>query len=65
MLFQAQAMKLEYQNRWLRLLIEFFPALPEIRRYGISQASLEDQTARLLRRQIARQMRRSTPEGTP
>ena len=53
-------MKLEFQNRWLRLLIEFFPDLPEIRRYRISQASLEDQTARLLRRQIARQMRRQT-----
>jgi len=55
-------MKLEFHNRWLRLLIEFFPALPEIRRYRVSPVSLEGQTARLLRRQIAVQMRRTTPE---
>lgn len=58
-------MKLEYQNRWLRLLIELFPALPEIRRYRVSPAGREGETGRLLRRQIARQMRRMDAEETP
>jgi hypothetical protein len=56
--------KLEYQSRWLRLLIEFFPALPEIRRYRVSHTRFEVQTGRLLRRQIAVQMRRTNAEGT-
>jgi hypothetical protein len=64
MLFQAEALKLEFQNRLLRLLIEFFPALPEIRRYRVSRAGLEGQTGRLLRRQIARQMRQFTEGPT-
>jgi hypothetical protein len=55
-------MKLEYQSRWLRLLIEFFPALPDICRYRIPHRKIEGQTGRLLRRQIAAQMRRATSE---
>jgi len=33
LLFRACAMKLEYQSRWLRVLIELFPAVPAIRHY--------------------------------
>ena len=58
-------MKLEYQNRWLRLLIELFPTLPEIRRYRVPAVRFEGQTARLLQRQIARQLRSSGPKRTP
>lgn len=58
-------MKWEYRNRWLRLLIELFPALPEIRRYRVAAVPFEVQTARLLRRQITRQMRRIDAEETP
>ena len=57
-------MKLEFQNRWLRLLIEFFPVLPAIRRYRVSPAGCEGQTGRLLRKQISRQLRRMNSEGT-
>jgi hypothetical protein len=46
-------MKLEYQSRWLRLAIEFFPRLAEIRRYRVSPVRLEGQTGRLLQRRIA------------
>ena len=56
-------MKLEYQNRWLRLLIEFFPALPEIRRYRVVPKPVDAPLGRFLRRQIAKQMRRPTSEG--
>ena len=55
-------MKLEYDGRWLRLLIELFPAPPEIRRYRVAKARLESQTGRLLQRRIAHQLRRTTPE---
>ncbi len=58
-------MKWEYQTRWLRLLIELFPAPPQIRRYRVTAARFEVQTARLLRRQITRQMRRMGAEETP
>jgi len=57
--------KLEFQNRWLRLLIELFPALPEIRRYRVASVRLEGQTGRRLQRRIAHQMRRTTAEDTP
>jgi hypothetical protein len=57
-------MKLEYQSRWLRLLIELFPALPEIRRYRVLPASLDRHTGRRLRRQVARQVRHTNSEGT-
>lgn len=57
-------MKLEFQNGWLRLLIEFFPGLPEIRRHRIPPAHLESQTERLLRRRIARKLGRCDPSGS-
>ena len=56
-------MKLEFQNRWLRLLIEFLPAFPEIRRYGVVPGHLQGELERLLRRRIAERMQRTTPEG--
>jgi len=55
-------MKLEYQSRWLRLVIELLPTLPAIRRYRVAPVRLEGQTGRLLQRRIARQMRRTIPE---
>lgn len=57
-------MKLEYQSRWLRLVIELLPRLPEIRRFRVATVRLEGQTGRLLQRRIANQMRRPTPEAT-
>ena len=57
-------MKLAYQNRWLRLLIEFFPALPEIRRYQVVPKPVDAPLARFLRRRMAEKMRRTTLEGT-
>ncbi|HEX5399992.1 MAG TPA: hypothetical protein VFY06_13185 [Verrucomicrobiae bacterium] len=57
-------MKLEFQSRWLRLLIELFPAVPEIRRYRVVPACAERNTARWLRRRIARQLRAVEPEHT-
>jgi hypothetical protein len=58
-------MKLEYHSRWLRLVIELLPTLPEIRRFRVAPVRLEGQTGRHLQRQIAHRMRRTTPEGTP
>jgi hypothetical protein len=55
-------MKLEYQSRWLRLVIEFFPRLAEIRRYRVAPVRLEGATGRLLQRRIAWQLRRRQPE---
>ncbi len=60
-----ETMKLEYQSRWLRLVIELLPALPEIRRYRVAPVRLEGQVGRLLRQRIDWQMRGSTPEATP
>ena len=56
-------MKLEFQNRWLRLLIEFLPAFPEIRRYRVTPARLQGEMERHLRRQVAERMQRTTPES--
>lgn len=56
-------MKLEYQSRWLRLVIELFPQLAEIRRYRVASVRFEGQTGRLLQRRIAHQIRRTTPES--
>ena len=50
-------MKLNFQTRWLRVVIEFFPALAEIRRYRVTPVSMENQTGRWLRRRIAGQLR--------
>ena len=55
-------MKVEFQNRWLRLLIEILPAFPEIRRYRVAPARLQGEMGRLLRRQVAERMQRPTPE---
>ena len=52
-----EVMKLEFQNRWLRLLIEFLPAFPEIRRYRVVPVPFDRPTARVLRHQIAGQLR--------
>jgi hypothetical protein len=57
-------MKLEFQNRWLRLLIEFFPALPEIRRYRVAPVRFEGQTGRLLQRRITHELRQREQEGS-
>ncbi|MCW5551751.1 MAG: hypothetical protein KIS67_06220 [Verrucomicrobiae bacterium] len=57
-------MKLEFQNRRLRLLIEFRPASPAIRRYRALPSRLDAEMGRVLQRQITRQLRRPTSEGT-
>ena len=57
LLFRACAMKLEYQSRWFRVLIELFPAVPAIRHYRIATAKLDGSTSRFLRRQIHRRLR--------
>jgi hypothetical protein len=46
-------MKIEFQTRWLRLLIELWAAWMEIRRYGVIPRPLENETIRPLRRRIA------------
>lgn len=59
-------MKLEFQSRWLRLLIEFFPAVPAIRRYRVTPPKLDCETGRLLRRRIKGAMRQHWVEnGSP
>ncbi|MBE0541538.1 MAG: hypothetical protein IH623_09145 [Verrucomicrobia bacterium] len=55
-------MKLDIHTRWLRLLIEFLPASPAIRRYRALPSRFDSQMGRLLQRQITRQMRRPTSE---
>lgn len=55
-------MKLEFQNRWLWLLIEFLPFRPAIRRYRVLPARFDAQMGRLLQRQIICRMRRPTME---
>ncbi len=56
-------MKLEFQNRWVRLLIEFLPVCPVIRRYRPLPSRLDAETRRVLQRQITRQLRSPTSEG--
>jgi hypothetical protein len=56
-------MKLEFQNRWVRLLIEFLPSRPSLRRHRALPSRLDAELGRLLQRQVARQMRRTTSEG--
>jgi len=51
-------MKLEYHGRWLRMVIELFPKLIEIRRYRVVPVLLDEPTGRLLRRRIAGELRR-------
>jgi hypothetical protein len=59
-------MKLEYHGRWLRMGIELFPKLIEIRRYRVVPVPLDEPTGRLLRRRIAGELRRpsSSSGGT-
>jgi len=54
-------MKLEFQNRWVRLVFELFPRLTEFRRYRVSPPRCDGQTGRRLRRRIARTMRMNEP----
>ena len=56
-------MKLEFQNRWVRLLIEFLPLLPAIRRYRVISRGREGCTQRSLRRQISRRLLHSEEES--
>jgi hypothetical protein len=60
----ADGMKLEMRNHWVRVLIEFFPALPPIRRYRVSPHKQEANTRRHLRRHIARNLRLCAQEHT-
>ena len=55
-------MKLEFQNRWVRLLIELLPPASPIRSYRVMPRPLEASTQRALRRQIASQLRRAEQE---
>ncbi len=64
MLLQAEAMKLEYQSRWLRVLLEILPVSPAIRRYRALPPPLEAPTGRLLRRKILRRLRQPEPRTT-
>ena len=59
-------MKLEYQGRWLRMVIELFPKLIQIRRYRVVPVLQDEPTGRLLRRRIAGELRRpsSSSGGT-
>lgn len=54
-------MRLEFQNRWVRLLIEFLPATPAFRRYRALPARLDPEIRRVLRGEITRRLRRSAP----
>jgi hypothetical protein len=55
-------MKLDFQNRWLRLLIEFLPNRPTLRRHRPLPSRLDAELGRLLQRQVAHQLRRGSPE---
>ncbi|MCB1125017.1 MAG: hypothetical protein KDM81_00875 [Verrucomicrobiae bacterium] len=55
-------MKVEFQNRWVRLSVEVLPELPAIRRYEAVPGSLDARMGRSLRRRLARRMRRTESE---
>jgi hypothetical protein len=55
-------LKLQYHSRWLRLVIELLPALPEIRRFRVAPVKFEGQTGRLLQRRIAHRLRQRRSE---
>ncbi len=57
-------MKLEYQRCWLRLVIELFPRLAEIRRFRVAPVRREGQPGRLLQRRIAGELRQREREAT-
>lgn len=56
-------MKLEFQNRWVRVLIETLPELPAIRRYRALPGGWDARMERALRRRITRRMRGVESEG--
>lgn len=55
-------MKLEFHNKWVRLVIEFLPSLQTIRRYRVIPRSLDRSTRRVLRQRISRQLSLSAEE---
>ena len=56
-------MKLELQNRWLRLVVELFPPSVPIRRYRVMPAQLGTEVERTLRHRITRDFRNRTMAG--
>ena len=56
-------MKLEFQNKWVRLLIELLPEPTRIHRYRVMPRSLEVSTQRALSRRISRQLRQEEEEA--
>ena len=56
-------MKLEFQNRWLRLVVELFPTRVPIRRYRVVPAPLGAEVERTLRQRITRDFRNRTVAG--
>jgi len=56
-------MKLHFQTRWVRLVLEFFPELRAINRYRAAAPREEARMGRCLRREISRQLRRPPVEG--
>lgn len=56
-------MKLELHNRWLRLVVELFPARVPIRRYRVVPAPLGAEIERTLRQRITRNFRNRTVAG--
>ena len=56
-------MKLEFKNRCLRLAIEFFPRVAQIRRYRVASGRSEGAIGRLIQRRIVSEMHRAATEG--
>ena len=54
-------MRLEFQSKWVRLVVEFFPRLPAIRRHRVLSQALDGATQRRLRRQISCRLRQGEP----
>jgi hypothetical protein len=50
-------MRLQFENRWVRLLIELLPAVPRIHRYRVVPRSVERPMQRFLRCRISRIIR--------
>lgn len=57
-------MKLEWHNRWMRLVVELFPGQPTaIRHYRVAPARLESSIEHSLRRRIFRRLTRIEQEA--
>jgi WD40 repeat protein len=56
-------MQIQLHTKWLRLLIEFYPTVPPIRRYRVMRPSIENRAGRQVLRRIFRQLR--LDEGDP